>query len=600
MADPNLLSSLLYFLLAATIAVPLFVRLRLGAILGYLFAGFVIGPEALGLISDPQSVLHFSEFGVILLLFIIGLELKPEKLWSMRGQIIFLGGGQLTLCSLTIGFFLYYVLEYSLPATVVLSLALGLSSTAFAIQLMSDKGILASDEGRRGFSILLMQDLAVIPILFIVQIYSGNPDQEVVTLHWYASLAVIALLMTGRYLLDPLLKLSARYGSRETMSAAALLIVVAAAFSMAQVGLSSGLGALVAGIMLANSSYRHEIETNIEPFKGLTLGLFFIAIGMTLDIDVFIQQPFLLLSLAIGLMLLKMLIIGILVRISGGNWRNGLHLGAVLAQGGEFGFVIMAQSVSHNIISDTTAAAVNFVVTASMAMTALLVSLVERVMDRSPKITVDNPTKQFSTQPEVMILGFGRFGQIAGRILAAKSIPFTALDKDPEHIQFIRQFGNKVFYGDASRLDLLQFAGIDHARVVLVAMDETKTVSKIVSLITEHYPDIKLIARAHNRPHYQELTRQGVDTAIREVFSASLEAATTMLIHLGYSLSEALKNVELFRQHDEKLLQRAVEHYDLEKIIAFGKQARTELETLFNEDKGEKPALVKEQEAIQE
>ncbi len=583
MHETNPLESLLFFLLAAVIFVPLFRRFRLGAILGYLFAGVLIGPQVFHFIDDPKSVLHFSEIGVVLLLFIIGLELNPDKLWSMRNQIGFLGGGQLIISCLLIT--AVCLLQVSWQIALVIGLALALSSTAFAIQLMAEKGILASANGRRGFSILLMQDLAVIPILLIVQGLAASPGEQTQP-WWYGVVAIFLLLFSGRFLLNPLLSIVARFGSRETMTATALLIVVGAAYLMYISGLSMGMGAFIAGIMLANSHFRHQLETDIEPFKGLTLGLFFIAIGMTLNINLLFERPAMIFAFVLGLMALKTLVIMFLLKLSKMEWRASLQLALMLSQGGEFAFVILSQAGTLNLVSTDIIEIINLIVGLSMALTAPLVALAGLLSKKQQHENSTSALPEIEQESEILILGFGRFAQITGRILSANNIPFTALDNNSAHIQFIKRFGNKVHFGDITRLDVLQAAGIDKAKILLVTIENADNAVDLIKMIREHYPDLYIIARAYNRVNYLKLIAAGANKVIREIFSGSLEAATETLTTLGFTTSQALKTVDIFRDHDESLLERAVEHHDdLDKLIEIGIQGRKELEELFKQDR---------------
>ncbi|TQV72132.1 potassium transporter [Aliikangiella marina] len=578
------LGAILFFLIAAVIAVPLFRKFKLGAILGYLVAGILIGPQGFNFIDKPESILHFSEIGVVLLLFVIGLELNPDKLWSMRRHILGLGLGQLLISAAAIGvFILLFVGDMS--TGVVIGLALGLSSTAFAIQLMAEKGILGTPIGRRGFSILLLQDLAVIPILFLVQSLATVSTGEAKP--WWLGLgALVVLLLIGRFALNPMLTIVSRYGSRESMTASSLLIVVGAAYIMQESGLSMGMGAFIAGIMLANSHFRHQLESDIEPFKGLTLGLFFIAIGMTLDLRLFMQSPLVILGLAVGLMIVKTFIIAGLMRMAQVEWRQGLTIGLMLSQGGEFAFVVMGTATAGSILSLETAGQVNLVVGLSMALTSPLVSLISRLLKSKPQTTTESGRIEYSEEPEVMIMGFGRFGQTTGRILGANKIPFIALDKDAEHIDFVKRFGNQVHFGDASRLDVLEAAGIDHVRVVLIAIDDSNVAKHVIELVKQHYPKIKIIARAHNRADFWELQAAGADKVIREVFKGSLEAATDTLAFMGFTSGEALKSADRFEVHDEFLLQDALEHRDdTEKLIEIGRKGRADLERIFSADR---------------
>ncbi len=577
--------NILFFLVAAMVTVPLFRRFGLGAILGYLCAGVAIGPQGLNFVDQPESILHFSEIGIVLLLFIIGLELNPEKIWMMRNQIAFLGGGQLLGTTLLVAGFVFFAVSPGTMQTLVIGLALALSSTAFAIQLMADKGILASPEGRSGFAILLMQDLAVIPILFIVQSFGsagGGSDGN-----WWSGLAAVStLLILGRYLLDPMLAAIAKYGGRDIMTASSLSIVVSAALLMEVSGLSMGMGAFIAGIMLANSRFRHQLETDIEPFKALTLGLFFIAVGMALDVDLFLTRPIVLSLAALALMSAKCTLIAGLFRLGGTPWWQGVHMGLILSQGGEFAFVIMSQSKSLAILPDNLADEITLVVGLSMALTTPLVLAFEKM---TCPVCAHDPEEidiRQDDKPEALILGFGRFGQITGRILSANRIPFAALDKDAAHIQFVSQFGNRIHFGDATRLDVLEMAGVADARVVVVAIDDPGEAERIVALVRQRCPDAKIVARARNRVGYLKLTVAGADKVLREVFTDSLNAATETLVSLGYSTSEALRTAEMFRQHDVDLLDSAIEHHDdLDRIIEIGQQGRRELEQLFADDK---------------
>ena len=456
----------LVFLVATVVAVPIFKKLKLGAILGYLVAGLVIGPQVMDWVNDPQTILHVAELGVVLLLFLIGLELAPEKLWKMHKQIIFSGGGQLIVSALIIGAILYFLLGFSFVISSIIGLSLGLSSTAFAIQLMTEHKILKSPPGQQGFSILLMQDLAVIPILLLVESVSttnitGGPEW------WVSILAVAGILVIGRFLINPFLGLISSYGSAEVMTAAALLIVIATALGMEEAGLSMGMGAFIAGILLANSTFRHQLETEIEPFKGLLLGLFFIAIGMNLDLSLLVSEPLFIICASVILVLIKTTIIFVILKANKQLTTDAMRVGLMLSQGGEFAFVVMAQAASNGILPAEVSAQVTLIVGISMALTAPLVIL-HSLWFTSKNCPAVYDSQSDESEPQVIIAGFGRFGQVSGRILAANNIPFTALDKDAKHIEFVKQFGNKVFYGDACRLDLLETAGIEQAKILLI------------------------------------------------------------------------------------------------------------------------------------
>ena len=580
----SVLGSAVIFLAATVIAVPIFKKLKLGAILGYLVAGLVIGPQVMNWVNDPVTILHFAEMGVVLLLFVIGLELQPEKLWRMRNHILFTGGGQLLISALVIALILHFMMGFSWSVSLVIGLALALSSTAFAIQLMTEHRILKSPPGQQGFSILLMQDLAVIPILLLVENLSTTSSES--TPPWWISvLAIVAVLAVGRYLTNPFLRLVSKYGSEEVMTAAALLIVIATAIGMQEAGLSMGMGAFVAGILLANSSFRHQLETEIEPFKGLLLGLFFIAIGMNLDLSLLVSKPLFIISASVMLVLIKTGIIVSILKLAKQRKTDAIRVGLMLSQGGEFAFVVMAQASGNGVLPMQISSEVTLIVGISMALTAPLVIL-HSLWFTSRNCPAVYDTSADLSEPEVLIAGFGRFGQVSARILAANHIPFTALDKDAEHIEFVKQFGNKVFFGDATRLDLLEAAGIAHARVILVAVDDEDDALKIAELVTENFPSVKVIARAKNRFTAVKLAHLGVQSNVREVFSGGLEAAKMLLQAYGLSDTETNNLIDIFAAHDKHLLESTMlQNMDLEQLVALSKQGRQELQSLFEEDK---------------
>jgi len=586
MEESHLMQNALFYLAAGVIAVPLFRKLGLGAILGYLAAGVVLGPSGIGAVSDPLHVLHFAELGVIMLLFLIGLELAPDKLWRMRGQIGLTGGSQLLFSALLISLVLL-LLSVPTATAIILGLTLGLSSTAFAIQLMAEQKVLASPLGRKGFAILLLQDLAVIPLLLLVEflapVADGNSSEIIPW--WFGALAVFAVLVAGRFLMNPFLKMIATAGSRETMTAAALLIVLSVALLMQAVGLSMGLGAFVAGIVLANSSFRHQLETDIEPFKGLLLGLFFIAVGMTMNLQLLLEEPLLLVGFALLLMAVKTLVITVILRLQKTSAKQSVQLGLMLSQGGEFAFVVVALAGTLGMLEQGLAEQVVLVVGLSMALTSPLVSLQQRFWPNPEENERDYDTERDEAEPEVIIAGFGRFGQIVGRLLTASGVPFTALDKDASHIEFVKRFGNRIFFGDATRMDLLQSAGIEHARLLVLAVDDPDEALSIATMAKESCPRLKIIARAHNRMHSYQLIALGVDDVLRETFGSSLEAASMSLMHLGYTEGQALERMKIFRRHDEEMVEEAAKHKDdVDKLLALSHAGKEELERLFSQD----------------
>lgn len=584
MPHPEWISSAIIYLSAAVLCVPLFRKLGLGAILGYLVAGIVIGPSGLALISGTKQLLALAEFGVIMLLFLIGLELAPRKLWDMRRSIGFTGNGQLLVSSGLLCVAIFFLTK-SWDTSWILALTLGLSSTAFAIQLMAEYEILPTPLGRQGFSILLLQDIAVVPILFLVGSLSseGNASAQDVM---FSTAVLLAVIVFGKFGLNPLLRIIAHYGNREVMTAASLLIVLGVAELMYQAGLSMGLGAFIAGLLLANSKFRHQLETDIEPFKGILLGLFFIAVGMQMNLALFVESPWLILGCALGLMAIKTLVIVSLLRAQKFSMRESLFLGVMLCQGGEFGFVILSQASSQGLLNPELIEQTNLVIAFSMLFTVPVALLVKRFVSKPKKASDDSSYDSIEhDEPEVIIAGFGRFGQIVGRLLAASHIPFTALDKDASHVDFVRRFGNKIFYGDASRMDLLRAAGIEHAKLLVVAIDDMDSVTRVVKLVQEYCPETKIIARARNRGHAYQLHAAGVDNIIRETFESSLQAASITLQELGYTEGQALEKIDMFRLHDEQLLSEAVEYKDdLDKLIDVASQGRKELQTIFEKD----------------
>mgnify|MGYP005992277097 CR=1 FL=1 len=581
MHSDSLLINALYYLLAAVIAVPLFKKIGLGSILGYLCAGIVLGPHALAIVSDPDEVLHFAEYGVILLLFVIGLELAPNKLWNMRSHIGLIGGSQLLITTLVIGGLLL-LLSLSMQQSLVLGLTLALSSTAFAIQLMNEEHILASPLGRKGFGILLMQDLAVIPILVLVGVVAlaGGDDSD--ALPWYYGvIAIVLVLAVSRFALNKVLGIVAATNNREVMTAASLLIVISVAVLMEAVGLSMGLG----GILLANSNFRHQLESDIEPFKGILLGLFFIAVGMTLNLPLLYANPLLMIAGALTLVAVKTLLIVGILRWRKVSFRESFQLALMLSQGGEFAFVILTKATGLGLFTMELADQVTLIVGLSMALTSPLVVLQRKIWHCRSETVPDQDAYWDDHEPEVIIAGFGRFGQIVGRMLQARHVPFTAMDKNSDHVEFVEQFGNRLFYGDLTRLDLMKSAGVKSARILVLAVDDVEESLHIVDLAREQNPNIRIVARAIDRFHAYELHKRKVDNVIRETFASSLEAATETLGHLGYTEGQALAVMSMFRKHDEEMLLKSAEHMDdMKELQQLAQEGRLELEKLFEQD----------------
>lgn len=579
-------SQALVLLGATLILLPLFQRLGLGSILGYLAAGIAVGPLGLGLISDGTDVLHFAELGVVLMLFLVGLELAPQHLWAQRRSLVGLGATQMLASALLLaGIFL--LLGFEARVSLAIGAILALSSTAFVIQMLVETNQLGTPHGRSAFSILLFQDLAVIPILLLLPVLAGSGGGEDGPQLLAGLLALAAMVLAGRYLLNPWLGWLAKLRNRELMSASALMLVLGAAALMEHLGLSMGLGAFVAGVLLANSPYREQLETDIQPFKGLLLGLFFLAIGMTMDLRLLRDHPGNIALYLVVLLLAKALVLMVISRIRKADWRGTVLFGALLSQGGEFAFVLLTQAVALNLMDTSLAGQLNLVVALSMACTPLLLKAVVALWpqtSRSPRTDLEGETLP-SHHPKVVIAGLGRFGQITARILVGRQIPFTALDSDPDEIDMLRRYGNEVYFGDVTRLDLLQNAGLEHARVLVVAVDDADAALRTVELVRAHFPQVSIIARARDRFHAFQLKALGVTMVVRETFESALLSARLTLTELGVPESTAIELVHSFRELDERMLEEQVQHRDdREKLLEANARGRAELSSLLNRE----------------
>jgi len=581
---------------AAVIAVPVFKRIGLGSVLGYLAAGACLGPAGLGVVTDVDNILHFADLGVVLLLFIIGLELQPSRLWTMRRPVFGLGGTQVVLSAVPIGLAAWFAGLH--PAVAVLvGLALALSSTAFALQLLAEKNQLTTKHGRAAFSILLFQDIAAIPILALTPLLglqdTASPDFVDTALAAATVVAAVAaVVIGGRYVLRHVFRIIAATRIREVFTAAALLTVVGTALLMEQVGLSMGLGAFLAGVLLANSEYRHELEADIEPFKGLLLGLFFIAVGMSVDLRLIGERPALVAGLVVGLLLLKAAVLYGVGRLYCETESSARQLALAIPQGGEFAFVIFTAAVGAGVMDTGTSDLLVAVVSLSMAATPLLAGVHDVVLRTRgrPAASAAYDTPDPEEHP-VIIAGFGRFGQIVGRILRARKIGFTALEASPAQVDFVKKFGNKVYYGDASRLDLLRAAGADRAAAFVLAIDDIDASLRTAETVTRHFPTLKIYARARNRAHAYKLMELGITVIRRETLHSSLDMARVLLKDLGLPDFDAEKTVETFRQHDE---QRLHAHFDMrndeDRMAELAKEWAKELEELFEQDSAREPA----------
>jgi glutathione-regulated potassium-efflux system ancillary protein KefC/glutathione-regulated potassium-efflux system protein KefB len=582
----GLAAQIAIFLAATVIAVPLFRRFKLSAVLGYLAAGIVIGPWGLGLFADVESILHFAEFGVVLLLFVIGLELQPSRLWVMRHAVFGTGAAQVMVTTLALAMAIR-ALGQPWPAAVVIAFALSLSSTALILQVLAERGELTARHGRSAFAILLFQDLAIMPALVLLPMLAGAGGD---TLDWRAIMlpivAAAAVVVVGRYALRPALRVIAATRAQDAFTAATLLVVVGTALLFQSVGLSMALGAFIAGVLLADSEYRHELEADIEPFKGLLLGLFFIAVGMSANLGVLLESPLTVIALTVAYMAIKTAAIFIAARVARHDTATAWRLGVALAGGGEFAFVLFALAASDGLLARSTADLLVIVVTLSMVAAPLLIAAADRLARRlKPAAAAPEYDEIEPEEPRVLIAGFGRFGQIVGRVLRARRIRFTALEVSQAQVDFVRRFGNKLYYGDASRLELLRSAGAEQAKLLVLAIDDVEASVRTAEVARRHFPQLRILARARNRQHAFRLMEAGVTEIWRETLASSLEVAEAALVALGTTREAAGSQVRRFRAHDEATLQaQAAVHEDETKLIATAKASAEQLESLFEAD----------------
>jgi len=591
-----LINSFIY-LSAAVIAVPLSKAVGLGSIIGYLAAGIAIGPWGLGLVTNVEDILHFAEFGVVLMLFLVGLELEPKRLWSLRRPIFGWGSAQVLGCALVIAA-VAMLMGVGWRTSLVAGLGLALSSTAIALQVMGERNLLRTGSGQSAFSILLFQDVAAIPILALLPLLGAayatdeptapvNAAQEALKI-----IAVIAsIVLGGRLLLRPVLRWIARSNTPEIFTAAALLLVVGIAALMQLVGLSMALGAFLAGVLLAESEYRRELETDIEPFKGLLLGLFFIAVGMSIDFGVLLQSPGRMAAVVLGFLVVKGLVIWGLARMMDLPFQERPVFTLLLAQGGEFAFVVFQAAAGAHVFSAQTASLLIGAVAVSMLLSPLILVAVDRLLlPRYANCGVPQ-LEEISEQQEapIVIAGFGRYGQIVARTLLAQGIPCTVLDHDAEMIEAARSFGYRVFYGDATRLDLLRTAGAANARILVLAVDDVDQSLEIVDLVQAHFPQLEIVARAHDVTHWNKLRDRGVVRVEREMFESSLLSARSVLELLGRSAEEAQQITTRFRQHNLELFEKLHPHYkDQAKLISVIKEGRAQLEEQMAQERAER------------
>jgi len=591
----------LVYLLAAIISVPVAKRLGFGSVLGYLLAGMIIGPFVLGLIgSEGEDVMHFAEFGVVMMLFLIGLELKPNLLWKMRRSIFGLGGLQLLISAAAIAV-VAVVLGQSLGAGIAIGLMLGLSSTAIVLQTLTEKGLMKQTSGQASFSVLLFQDISVVPILALIPLLTGKngpaPESSgeirylagIEITGWFQVLLILVVItgivVVGRYFARTIFRIIARTGLREIFTATALLVVIAIAITMDLVGLSPALGAFLAGVVLANNEYRHELETDIEPFKGLLLGLFFISVGASIDFRLLVATPGIVLALLAGLISVKFIILFILGRVFGVRGGQNTLFAFSLAQGGEFAFVLVAFSVENGVIAQSVSNLLILVVALSMAITPLLLLFNDRVIFplvfRSQNVE-EHDEIQESGNP-VIIAGFGGFGMVIGRFLIANGLNATILDDNPDNIQVLRKLGYKVYYGDATRPDLLKAAGAEEARLLVVAVSDKAISLKIIDLTRRNHPHLKILARSTDMDHTYELMNRGVEEIVSDTFESSVELGIKALGHLGYNPYRAHRLAQTFKSHNHRVVKELFIHHqeDEKKYLSEAKKHAVELEELL-------------------
>ncbi len=581
-----MLRDALIYLAAAVVCVPLAARLRLGSVLGYLIAGCLIGPWGAKLVSNVESTLHFSEFGVVLMLFLIGLELDLKRLIALRTPVFAGGGLQMAVCGAAL---VLALLAAGLPwqAALAVGLALAMSSTAIAVQTMNEKNLLNAPLGRAAFGVLLFQDIAAIPLIALVPLLGvAATDAEP---GWVGAARVIgaifAVIAIGRFLTRPLLRLIALADVREIFTAFALLLVIGIAQLMSLAGLSMALGAFLAGVLLASSEYRHALQSDIEPFKGLLLGLFFIAVGMSIDFGLVATQPLKLAALVAGLLLIKSLALAAIAKPSQVPRQERWLFAALLAQAGEFAFVVFGIARSAQVLTGDWEALLTAAVALSMAATPLAVLAAERWAMLSGAAMREPDAIDDDSAP-VIIAGFGRYGQIVGRMLFAHGVRATVLDHDPDNIDTLRRFGFKVFYGDATRLDLLEAAGAAKARLLVVAIDQIEDSLALVDLVRERFPQLRIVARARNVRHWLELAERGVTAIERETFESALRTGREALVALGASPYEARELSEAFRRNNVATLRSLLPHFrDEAKTVAIAKSGRDELEENLRRDR---------------
>lgn len=593
----SLLLEVCILLGATLILVPLGKRFGIATVLGYLLTGLLLGPSGLHVVDNPNHLLHFSEFGVVLLLFLIGLELQPSRLWALRQLIFVMGGLQMAVTGAVLMALVHVVFGLAWAKSFVIGFGLALSSTAFVLQLLTERRQLSTTHGQQAFTILLFQDIAVIPLLAALPFLSGVQEQQHYDWEYFAKVISIfaGLVFASRYVVRPFFKFVANSQATELLTAVALFIVLGVSLLMDYIGLSMALGAFLTGVLLADSAYRHEIESSIEPFKGLLLGLFFISVGMLTDVKLIVAKPLLIIGAALGLIAVKFAVLSVLARALGNRWDNSLRLGVTLAQGGEFAFVLFSVARGQHLLNHKQQSTLDLIVTVSMALTPLAFWLWGRVGEAY--FAKRAPARDYDTIPDhahpVVLAGFGRMGQIIGRVLRMHNIEFTAIEKSANQVDFVRKFGNSVFYGDPRNPDTLRAAGLGKARLFILAIGDIEHSVTVADYVVRTYPEVTILARAINRQHYYRLREVGVKYIWRETYLSALDMSRESLEVLGFSKEFARKSVRMFRDYDDELIEQQQAIYDDEaKLIESAQSATAELESLFESDLNEAKALM--------
>lgn len=583
----SLLLQITIFLGAALILVPLGKRFGIATVLGYLFTGILLGPSVLNIARDADAIMYLAEFGVILLMFLIGLELRPQRLWQMRHSIFVLGSAQVLITGIVLMGTIWLLFQQSLSASFVIGFALALSSTAFVLQLLSENQQLNSTHGQQSFSILLFQDIAAIPLIALIPLLVGEQS----THHGIAYFAAVIATFTGlflfsRYVMRPFFRFIVKSGATELITAAGLFIVIGVVTLMDVLGISTTLGAFLTGVLLADSEFRHELEASITPFKGLLLGLFFMTVGMSTPLGLIVEMPLLIVGGAFLLIAIKAIIMLLVARYYQYEWKQSLLIAVSLAQGGEFAYVVLAVAHSEKVLTQAILEPVTLIVTLSMALSPILFWTINKwiipLFEQKSQHQYDDIPDTTST---MIIAGFGRVGQIVARLAHMQGLPFTAIDNNLERIEFVRKYGGTLYYGDATQPDILRSAGIQHATVFVLAIDDVEVSMNVARHIRLNYPSLLLVVRARDRYHMHLLKDLGIEYIWRETYLSSLGMAYRTLCLMGIDEQDAKTSIEIFRDYDEKLLAEQQRIYtDEQKVYESYRNFISELEHLFESD----------------